>query len=224
MKKNNIFASIADVFAFSLVFALIFSLSSCAPKISIEAQSGNSVKIGFSTSFPEETARALRKMAGAGDDIPIFAEEDVRALLLQAGGENSKVLILPPNGLESSTEIKNISENVLSACKIVLKSKNSLSLSIGPEQFKNFYDLLTDEFKSYFDLMMIPSLIGEKMTTAEYEELLSSMYGPGFAKDIVSGTLEISLSSPDGAKTVRDSVTLGEILTAAETKTWSVSW
>lgn len=217
MKKNFIFV----VF---LAISSIFIFGSCSPQVSVAAENGDSVKIGFSTSFPEETAKALRKMTGASDDIPIFAETDIKNLLSQVGTGSTKISIPTPNELESSGEIKNISTNVLSACKIVSKKGNSLSISIGPEQFKNFYDLLSDEFKSYFDLMMIPSLIDEKMTPSEYEELLSSMYGPSFAKDIVSGTLEISLSSPDNTKKVKDSVTLGEILTAQESKTWSVNW
>ena len=96
--------------------------------------------------------------------------------------------------------------------------------SLGAEQFQAFYSLLSEEFRSYFDLMMIPGLIGEKMTAAEYEQLLSSMYGPTFAKDVVSGTLEISLSSPDGKKTLKDTISLGDILTLSETKTWKISW
>lgn len=217
MKKNLILTAI---FAFFSV--LIFG--SCSPKISVAAGNDDSVKISFSTSFPDETAKTLRSMAGIGADVPIFAENDIKNLLAQVGSTNTKVSIPSVNTLNSNGEIKNISANVLSKCAIVAKSEKSLSVSLGPEQFNNFYNLLTEEYKSYFDLMMIPSLIGEKMSAQEYEELLSSMYGPTFAKDVVSGTLEISLSSPDGKKTLKDSVPLGEILTLSETKTWKVSW
>lgn len=217
MKKNLILTAI---FAFFSV--LIFN--SCSPKISVAAGTDDSVKISFLTSFPDETAKTLRSMAGIGADIPIFAENDIKTLLSEAGAENTKVSVPSANALNSSGEIKNLSQNALSKCGIVAKSEKSLSLSLGPEQFKNFYDLLTDEFKSYFDLIMIPSLIGEKMSAQEYEELLSSMYGPTFANDIVEGMLEISLSSPDCKKTLKDSVSLGEILTLSETKTWKVNW
>lgn len=217
MRKKIISAAIFTLFT-------ILILDSCKPKISLSAEKTDSIEISFSTSFSKNTADALRKMTGAGEDIPIFAESDIKNLLSQAGAENTKVSISAPNELESSGKIKNISGNMLSKCGIISKSENSLFLSLGPEQFKNFYDLLSDEFKSYFDLMMIPSLINEKMSPSEYEELLSSMYGPSFAKDIVSGTLEISLSSPGNTKNIKDSVTLGEILTAQEAKIWSVTW
>lgn len=218
MKRKNLVLS----FVFALSAVLIFD--SCKPKISLSAGNDDSVRLGFATAFPEETAKALRTMVGADSDIPIFAESDIQSLLSQVGAENTKVLIPSANALDSSGTIKNLSKNVLSLCGIVSKTQNSVSLSLGPEQFENFYNLLSEEFKSYFDLMMIPSLIGEKMSAQEYEELLSSMYGPTFAKDVVEGTLEISLSSPDGKKTLKDSVSLGEILTLNETKTWKVSW
>ena len=219
MKKLRI------VFRF-LFSGFMFAFAACSPKISLAAavQSADYISVKFSTSFPEETAKALRQMTGAGDEVPIFAEADIKSLLLQAEAEDIKVSSPSSNELSSSAAIKNIAQNVLSECKIIEKNKNSLSLSLGPEQFQSFYSLLSDEFKSYFDLMMIPCLIGEKMPAPEYEALLSSMYGPAFAKDIVSGNLEISLSSPDGKKNLKDSVSLGEILTLSETKTWKLSW
>ena len=202
MKKIKIIlAAFFSVFAFSFIFA------SCSPKISLAAKDLDSVEIKFSTAFPEATAKALRQMTGAGDEIPIFAEADIQNLLSQAETQNAKVSIPAANELFSSGT-----------------TANSLSFSLGAEQFQAFYSLLSEEFKSYFDLMMIPSLIGEKMTAAEYEQLLSSMYGPTFAKDVVSGTLEISLSSPDGKKTLKDTISLGDILTLSETKTWKISW
>ena len=73
-------------------------------------------------------------------------------------------------------------------------------------------------------LMMIPALIGEKMSVPEYRELLASMYGPSFADEIVNGNLTINLSSPNGKKTLSKTISLGEILTATEEKTWSISF
>lgn len=221
MKKIKIIlAAFFSAFAFSFIFAF----ASCSPKISLAAKDLDSVEIKFSTAFPEATAKALRQMTGAGDEIPIFAEADIQNLLSQAETQNAKVSIPAANELFSSGTIKNVPENVLSKCKIIGKTANSLSFSLGAEQFQAFYSLLSEEFRSYFDLMMIPSLIGEKMTAAEYEQLLSSMYGPTFAKDVVSGTLEISLSSPDGKKNLKDTISLGDILTLSETKTWKISW
>ena len=205
-------------------FFSAFLFAACRPKISLAAKELDSVEIKFSTAFPEDTAKALRQMTGAGDEIPIFAEADIKNLLSQAQAQDAEVSVPSSNELLSSGTIRNVPQNVLSKCKIIGKTSDSLSFSLGAEQFQAFYSLLSEEFKSYFDLMMIPCLIGEKMTAAEYEQLLSSMYGPTFAKDVVSGTLEISLSSPDGKKTLKDTISLGEILTLSETKTWKISW
>ena len=72
--------------------------------------------------------------------------------------------------------------------------------------------------------MMIPSLIGEKMSVTEYRELLASLYGPSFADEIVNGKLIISLSSPDGKRSLKETVSLGDLLCTSEEKSWKLNF
>ena len=95
-------------------------------------------------------------------------------------------------------------------------------MALGPKQISAFYELLNEDGKSYLDLLMIPALIGEKMTTSEYRELLASMYGPSFADEIVNGKLSIQLVSPDGKKSLKKEISLGELLTAENELIWSL--
>jgi hypothetical protein len=83
---------------------------------------------------------------------------------------------------------------------------------------------MDEESKSYFDLLMVPALTGEEMNVKEYNELLPSVYGPELADEVTEGTLQIELKSPDGKKSVKDSITLGRLLTGTTTKSWSVKW
>jgi hypothetical protein len=62
------------------------------------------------------------------------------------------------------------------------------------------------------------------MSVKEYRELLSSMYGPSFANEIVDGKLTINLSSPNGKTKVEETLNLGELLTANEEKSWSITF
>lgn len=217
--KKLVLSFIKAVCALCTVFAFV----SCSSKIAVRAQADSSQVLDFSLSFSEETAKALRIMTGADSNVPLFSESDAENLLGQAGAKEIKVSMPSSNVLSASGKITK-EGGLLSACGVLLRTEKSLSLSLGPEQFTNFYSILSEEFKAYFDLMMIPCLIGEKMTAEEYEKLLSSMYGPAFAKEIVSGTLDISLLSPDGTKKVSDRVSLGEILTMEQTGTWTVKW
>jgi len=107
---------------------------------------------------------------------------------------------------------------------ILSKKENSLTLSIGPSQISAFYELLNEDSKSYIDLLMIPALIGEKMSKAEYRDLLASMYGPSFADEIVDGKVKINLSSPDGRKSLKEEISLGDLLTAEKELIWTIKY
>lgn len=199
-------------------------LTSCKPKISVSAVASDDVKISFSTGFSSDTAAALKAMTGASAETPLFSKDDVSLILSQIGAQNSIIQFPSPTEISTAGTIPAISSNPLGICKLIERTEKSLKITLGPEQFKAFYNLLNEEFKAYFDLMMIPALTDEKMSIKEYEELLASMYGPTFAKDVVNGTLEIFVSSPDGKKVKKESVSLGEILTLTESKSWLVNF
>ena len=105
-----------------------------------------------------------------------------------------------------------------------MRSKNSLTLTIGPAQLKRLYQLSSEEAQTYFDLLMIPALNDETMTVAEYSDLLASLYGKQFASDLTGGSLQLQLLSPDGKKKTEVNLPLGQVLTATSEKKWSVTW
>lgn len=207
-----------------LLLAVIFSLSSCKPQISIKASSGNEAVLFFSTGFSESTAKTLKNLTGADLNAPLFNKEDVLALLKASGAVNTSAAIPNSTEISASGTIPELSNNSLSKTGLITKNEKSLTLTIGPKQITTFYSLLNEDAKSYLDLMMIPSLVGEKMTVTEYRELLASMYGPTFADEIVNGSLTITLASPDGKKTLKQTVSLGELLTTDKEKSWSLSF
>lgn len=207
-----------------IVFLLIpFLLTSCLPQISIKSQAGDEADIFFSTGFSQSTAKTLKAMSGLDSNSPLFNKDDILLLLKNSGIINTSASV--PSGTEVAVTgtIQNISKNPLAQTGILSKSEHSLKLTIGPKQISAFYELLNEDAKSYLDLMMIPALIGEKMTVSEYKELLSSMYGLSFAEEIISGTLSINLSSKNGKSTSKNTISLGELLTSTEEKIWEIS-
>lgn len=209
-----------------LAAILIFSIFivSCKPQISIKAGNSDDATILFSTGFSESTAKTLQSLTGSDTNAPLFNKNDLLQLLKSTGAVNTSVALPGPNEIAASGTLPQVSKNPLYQTGILTKSEQSLSITIGPKEISAFYELLNDDAKSYLDLMMIPALIGEKMDAKEYEDLLSSMYGPSFAREIVNGKLTISLSSPDGHRTLKETVPLGELLTASEEKSWSIKF
>lgn len=209
----------------ALLFLLLsVTLTSCLPQISVTAGAGDEAMIFFTTGFSQATAQTLQAATGADKDAPLFDKNDVLQLLESAGAVNASATLPSATEIAASGTLPALAQHPLSRAGLLTKGEKSLTLTLGPKQISAFYELLHEDAQAYFDLMMIPALIGEKLTTAEYRDLLASLYGPSFADEIVSGKLTIRLTSPGGKKTVKETVTLGELLCAAEEKSWTVTF
>ena len=211
-------------FFFIASFLLSFSFMSCLPQISVKAGANDEATILFSTGFSKATAKTLQAAANADENAPLFNKDDVLMVLNSAGAINTSATLPSPNEISTAGTLPNLSKHPLSLTGLINKTDKSLKLTLGPKQISEFYELLSDDAKSYLDLMMVPALIGEKMSVSEYRELLASMYGPSFADEIVNGKLTINLASPNGKKTLKDSVSLGELLTTVDEKSWTLNF
>lgn len=204
--------------AFSLM-----TFISCSPKISVTAKATGGSDVVFKTGFSDSTADTLRTISGLPANSPIFSTDDIKEILTQAGVQRTIVRTPSPMQVESSGFIP-ASLSELSKTNIFRQTQRSLSITLGPKQLKEIYSRIGTESQAYFDMMMIPALIGEEMDAEEYRQLLSAMYGAKFANELVDGKISITLTSPNGKKTTRAEATLGEILTLQKEKTWSVNW
>ncbi|WP_296321489.1 hypothetical protein [Treponema sp. UBA3813] len=210
--------------AFILLLTCSILFFSCKPQISIKAGTSDDATIFFSTGFSESTAKTLKSVSGSDMDAPLFNKDDVLMLLKSAGAINTSATLPNQNEITTIGTLPSLQNHPLSQAGLITKNQKKLSLTLGPKQITAFYELLTEDAKAYLDLMMIPALIGETMSVKEYRELLSSMYGPSFANEIVDGKLTINLSSPNGKTKVEETLNLGELLTANEEKSWSITF
>lgn len=204
--------------------SISFFFMSCLPQISVKAGSNDEATIFFSTGFSQATAKTLQAATGADPNAPLFNKNDVLMVLNSAGAVNTSASIPSPTEIATTGTLPNLSNHPLSAAGLISKTDKSITLTLGPKQISAFYGLLSEDAKSYLDLMMVPALIGEKMSPDEYRELLSSMYGPTFAEEIVTGKLSITLASPDGKNSIKENISLGEILCATEEKSWTLKY
>ena len=215
--------------------AALFTLmvTSCSPALSIKAENSDSATLSFSADFSAAANSAfmdfLNEVQSTTSPAPdsselLFSKTEIENFLLSCGAENVSAQVLKDGKTKATGTVKNLSKSLPGTSKILSKTKNSLSLTLGPEQFRTLYENLNEESQGYFDLLMLPCLNDETMDVSEYENLLSFVYGQKLAKGLVSQPLELILQSPDTKKTVSQKITLGEVLTLAEPKTWTVSW
>ncbi len=214
---------------FFLLFAClaVAGLVSCSSSITVTAKSTDGVTLNFNSSFSKEAQTALLSLTGAPDsstNAPLINAGDVKSFLLSSQATNVKALVSPQNEITASGEFAPLSQKKLSELNILKRTVTSLSLSLGPEQITAFYNSLPEDTRSYFDLLMIPCLNDDQMDINEYTQLLASVYGTTLAQEIANGQIKIELNAENLKKTVKAQITLGELFTLTEQKTWSVSW
>ncbi len=213
--------------AFSILafFAGITLLASCTPEIKIKANKDNSMDISFKTGFSEAASKSIKKLVGAKESDPLFSPADMVQLITEAGAVNVSAKMPTENDVQANGTLKDVKNTAFNATGILRQEakngKTATTLSIGPDEIKSFYSLLDANTQAYVDTMMIPCLIGENMSKTDYKLLLSMMYGPTFAQELVEGNLNITLESADGKKQ-RFTEKLGDLLTMNTPKTWTI--
>ncbi len=212
-------------FSLLLIFAGLSLLVSCTPEIKVKAKKDNSMDISFKTGFSEATSKSIKKLVGVKESDPLFSPADMVQLITEAGAVNVSAKMPTENDVQANGTIKSVKSTAFSATGILKQEdkngKTVTSLTIGPDEIKNFYNLLDVNTQAYVDTMMIPCLIGEVMTKTDYKLLLSMMYGPTFAEELVEGNLNITLESADGKKQ-KFTEKLGDLLTMTSPKTWTI--
>ncbi len=223
MLKKGFFSRIFRISSAAFLLSAI-AFTSCSPAVNVQQKPNGDILVSFRTGFSQIAAKTLRSISGVADSDPIFYTEDIETALKSFKIRDARATIPSPTEIAAEGNISSISENELSKSGILKSSKNSLSLSLGPDQFRALYDILDETSQAYFDMLMIPSLIGETMSLEDYKKLVASLYGATFANELLNGTLSIKLSSPLAKSKISETVSVGEILTLSETKTWSISW
>ncbi len=224
MKKSFLIKS--AVLAASALFFLT-ATTSCDSGITLTATSADKANLTINLGYSDAAISILKDLISAGggsiqDDSLVSAAEI--SSFLKNQGLSSVSSTSDKKGASARGIIPSISSSSLAHAGILLSTENSMTLTFGPEQIVSVYQSMEEANQGTMDLLMIPALTGETMSLSDYSELLGSVYGPELAQELVKGKMNISLSSPDGKKTITDSISIGELLTLNQEKSWSVKW
>ena len=195
-------------FKFILITLGIILAASCTPKTDIFVQpSGDAVlTLDIKTSpimntliesisnFSEEEKAANKS---------IFNTEEIKAQLEEKG---VKVLSIGTQSLAGiSTKIKIFKEQMQddnSFIKVDMK-KGTLLFAIGPDNIKEFINMLSSDDREYVELLMAPALTGENITSEEYLEVIKSAYGEKLAAELKKSVLHVSVTCPKKVQNIK---------------------
>jgi hypothetical protein len=245
------------------VCALVFFVlvcASCSPELTVSAQSDGSTRVSFSSGFSKESAELLRSLIGttgsmggnssagtneksslqsnssSSNNGTLFTTGDISKTLASAGLVSVSASVPDSEHFSFSGICPAQSSAAFAKTDFFAQTAHSLIVTLGPKEIQNMYNACNEETRGYLDLLMAPVITGEKMSVDEYSELLASVYGPLFAKELVSGTAVIMICAPQNVaqtaaknndssvKKITKKIQLGELLTLSSEKTWSVSW
>jgi hypothetical protein len=230
---------------FMIIIFSIMMLISCSSSIEIEAKSDKSLKLDFALNLGKvisdtfyEIENNFSENGSSGEEKNFFHEETIKVFLEKNGFSNTKVLCPSYTELIMAGDL--LFQEQKNMGNFISNSGTSLSLNINPESIQNL--CLTDEsYGPYFDLLMAPIFTNEEMTSSEYIELISAVYGKELAKEFDNSCLEITLKSPKGTTIKKNSILgvedlrisqsvakfklpLKDFLCLREAKTYSISW
>lgn len=251
MKKNRIFS-------FFSIFLLMFTFFSCSTDLEIKAFDDKSADINFNFDLGEQIYSAIQNFTlgisqmnenlNLENELSLFDEKEIYQVFNGSDFQNVKVLVPSKKELKITAKIpspekqKAVNEgSVLKIANFITCTNNSLTLLISPQNVQEIVASLPEETKSYLDLLMAPILGSEEMSSQDYKDLLSLVYGEDLAKSLGDANVKVSLFAPSG-KTIKRAalsnteqsktsaskavftVPLLDFLTLQSSKTFSISW
>ena len=76
-------------------------------------------------------------------------------------------------------------------------------LRISPENISSFLEMLPQESRDFIDMLMAPLFTGDKISPAEYEELIGAAYGKKIAAELRSAEFVLTVDVPYTIQTAR---------------------
>ena len=186
MKKHSL--------PFLILLALCTMFFSCKNTLSFTLTQDN--KIAFEADCDFGNGSAIQKMlAGIGTDFNDLNLDDLKAGLESDGFRNVEVYPKNANG-SGGIIVKGI---LPPNSPIITASGDSLTFSLTPLNFRDFYHGSGENLANILDLFLIPALADDEesaqMDEKGYLDLIASFYGQPFADEISQSTLKILLKN-----------------------------
>ena len=230
---------------------VLFAVSGCSGKLSVQAKSDMGADIQFSASVGQVISSTLSSLSSSiaggkysGGSQNLFSATEIKKAF--NGSDFTDVTVTTPSSdsLNMSASIPSASKQThatggIRASDIVNCTSNKMVLQFSPTSLQKLSADLPKDTKTYLDLFMAPVFTGEKMDKNEYKMLIASIYGDQIASELDKAQITVSLSCPkgkkisstslpSGAKVTSSSATfdlpLMDLLTLSGSRSYSISW
>ena len=230
---------------------VLFAVSGCSGKLSVQAKSDMGADIQFSASVGQVISSTLSSLSSSiaggkysGGSQNLFSATEIKKAF--NGSDFTDVTVTTPSSdsLNMSASIPSASKQThatggIRASDIVNCTSNKMVLQFSPTSLQKLSADLPKDTKTYLDLFMAPVFTGEKMDKNEYKMLIASIYGDQIASELDKAQITVSLSCPKGKKISSTSLPSGakvtsstatfdlplmDLLTLSGSRSYSISW
>ena len=187
-------------FSITVYLILLLAITGCSSSISIKASKDNTQDLSLSLDLGEAVSKTIisatngmQKMSGT--ETAVFSRSHIESGLKKANVKNISV------SCPSATKL-NVKGTIISSQSddLIAQDKDRITVTLSPKSVQNISKTLGEETRSFLDLFMAPVITGEKMSDAEYIDLLETVYGKEITNDIKKASIKFTMSVPDGCR------------------------
>jgi len=195
-----------------LTLLVLPSLFSCAAKIDGNIRANGSAVLTVNMSIGQKMTALVKSMAAAGGQEPLqildgqaisksmSGSPGIEAVSLKNTSQSAvdgQIKISKVNLFLSSTDGKGF----VTFAQEVSTGKCVFSINIDNSQI--ILGHLSKDISDYLNAIMAPAASGEKMTKAEYLELVGSFYNKGISDEIAASKIRVSIEFPGAVTSVK---------------------
>ena len=245
MKYRNFSCKIYRKFANSIYFIAIFAIAmifcGCPADLKIIANPDKTFSLEFNSIFGEKLTAALEDLSQVSAQFSENSQNIASASQNQSQNFDLSQMI-DTKKIESELNAQYFSQSqvkiqkkgeraysfianakVKNAAKFPKDCLSQGNLPGGKKRVifslgvKSLQALLGDKtiLKTFAELLMAPLITGEEMAAADYEDLLSEIYGESVASELLSGKFKVDFVCPDG-KILSQEIPIANLLAASE--------
>lgn len=206
----------------ALAFDAALFFCGCPLKVTVNLDKNDNKSIYFSSSLGTAFVENLNKLqqvsgqeGGPSDNLERISKK-IEAELNQSFFKNASVRF-DKNSLTASAQVnsqKALPTEFLGINKV--SSGDEFYLAIDPQSLAASILQENTSAKTLADILMAPVISGERMSLAEYKDLLAEIYGAPLASELLSGDLTIEYIR-NGKKQIQR-VPVSDLLLAADGK------
>ena len=199
------------------VAAALLLLGSCSAAVSGKIERDASGVLSIKAALEPKTAAAMRSLGTLGRrqgeaKTAILDSQAINCSLKAAPGITDAALKnTAAEALEGTISISRIGDFLASAgtgsrfitFEPIGVSGGRLGIRVDRESSPALIARISRDAADYLSVLMAPAATGEKLGTAEYLELVRSVYGDGIAGEIATARFSAALTVPGAIKTVK---------------------